>query len=227
MTCPTHYGDRVILEVDAILFDIDGTLVDSTRTVERTWRAWAEEHGLPADEILAVCHGRRTEDTIADFLPEDERSEAVAALERLELGDLDDVVALPAAREILRRLPSDRWAAVTSGSGSLMHARLAAAGLPVPEVLVAAEDVNAGKPDPQGYRLAAAGLGVDVTRCLVVEDAPAGLAAGRAAGAFTLAVTTSHPAEELRAADVVVPDLRPLRVDVGASGLTVSIVAEG
>ncbi len=217
----------MIFAVDAILFDIDGTLVDSTRTVERTWRAWAAQRGLPADEILAVCHGRRTEDTIADFLPEKERAEAVAALERLELDDLDEVViALPAAREILRMLPSDRWAAVTSGSGSLMRARLGAAELPVPEVLVAAEDVSAGKPDPQGYRRAAAGLGVDVTRCLVVEDAPAGLAAGRAAGALTIAVATSHPAEELRPAEIVVPDLRSVRIDAVAGGLTVSIEAD-
>lgn len=215
----------MIYAVDAILFDIDGTLVDSTRTVERTWRVWAAQRGLPADEILAVCHGRRTEDTIADFLPEEERAEAVAALERLELDDLDEVIALPGAREVLRMLPSDRWAAVTSGSGSLMRARLHAAGLPVPEVLVAAEDVSAGKPDPQGYRRAAAGLDVDVTRCLVVEDAPAGLAAGRAAGALTIAVATSHPAEELRPADVIVPDLRSLHIDVVAGGLTVSVVA--
>lgn len=216
----------MIYAVDAILFDIDGTLVDSTRTVERTWRVWAAQRGLPADEILAVCHGRRTEDTIADFLPEEERAEAVAALERLELDDLDEVIALPGAREVLRMLPSDRWAAVTSGSGSLMRARLHAAGLPVPEVLVAAEDVSAGKPDPQGYRRAAAGLDVDVTRCLVVEDAPAGLAAGRAAGALTIAVATSHPAEELRPDEIVVPDLRSLRIDVVAGGLTVSIEAD-
>ena len=213
----------MIFEVDAILFDIDGTLVDSTGTVERTWRVWAAQRGLPADDILAVCHGRRTEDTVADFLPAAERAAAVAELERLELGDLDEVVALPAASEILTALPADRWAAVTSGSGSLMRARLGAAGLPLPRVLVAAEDVSAGKPDPQGYRRAAEGLGVAVTRCLVVEDAPAGLAAGHAAGASVLAVATSHPVDDLRAAHAVVADLRSLRVEVSADGLSVAV----
>ena len=216
----------VIFEVDAILFDIDGTLVDSTGTVERAWRMWATRRGLPAEEILAVCHGRRTEDTMADLLPADEVPDAVAELGRLELGDLDEVVALPAAREMLGLLPSDRWAAVTSGSGPLMRARLEAAGLPVPDVLVAAEDVSAGKPDPQGYQRAAEALGVQVTRCLVVEDAPAGLAAGRAAGASTIAVATSHPMAELSSADAVVEDLRSIRVEAGPAGVTVTVVAE-
>jgi sugar-phosphatase len=211
----------VELDVDAILFDIDGTLVDSTPAVERTWRAWAESRDLPAEEILAVCHGRRTEDTVRDLLPAGEHASAVAELERLELADLDDVVALPGTRELLLRLPSERWAAVTSGSGRLMRARLRAAGLPVPDVLIAAEDVQEGKPDPQGYLLAAARLGVDASRCLVIEDAPAGLAAGRAAGARTLAVTTSHPADELADADAVIADLRSLELDDDRDGLRV------
>ena len=130
---------------------------------------------------------------------------------------------IEAASEILTALPADRWAAVTSGSGSLMRARLGAAGLPLPRVLVAAEDVSAGKPDPQGYRRAAEGLGVAVTRCLVVEDAPAGLAAGHAAGASVLAVATSHPVDDLRAAHAVVADLRSLRVEVSADGLSVAV----
>ncbi|MGA8048497.1 MAG: HAD-IA family hydrolase [Dermatophilaceae bacterium] len=216
----------MIFDVEAVLFDIDGTLVDSTGTVERTWRAWAAQRGLPAEDILAVCHGRRTEDTVADFLPVAERATAVAELEQLELDDLDDVVALPAASDLLSAVPADLWAAVTSGSGSLMRARLSAAGLPIPRVLVAAEDVSAGKPDPQGYRRAAEGLGVDVTRCLVVEDAPAGLEAGLAAGASVLAVATSHPADELRTAHAVVADLRAVRIGVGPDRLTVE-VAQG
>ena len=205
----------MVFEVDAILFDIDGTLVDSTGTVERTWRAWAAHRGLPADEILAVCHGRRTEDTVADFLPAAVRATGVAELERLELDDLDDVAALPGALEILCLLPHDRWATVTSGSGSLMRARLGAAGLPLPRVLVSAEDVSVGKPDPQGYRRAA--------EALVVEDAPAGLAAGRAAGATVLAVATSHPADELTSADAVVADLRSVRVRTSTERLVVEV----
>ena len=122
---------RMRFEVDAILFDIDGTLVDSTAAVGRTWRAWSAARGIDALEVLRVCHGRRSEDTVAEFLPSDQRAAAVAELERLEMADLDDVIALPATRDLLSRLPSDRWAAVTSGSQLLMRARLAAAGLPV------------------------------------------------------------------------------------------------
>lgn len=209
------------LKVAAMLFDIDGTLVDSTAAVERTWRIWAKRHGLDAEAILRVCHGRRSEDTIADFLPEDERERAVAELEALELDDLDDVVALPAAADLLALLPPGRWAAVTSGSRALMRRRLAAARLPLPSVLVGAEDVTLGKPDPEGYLAAAAALGVEPTACVVVEDAPAGIAAGQASGARVLAVATSHPGTVLQEADAVLRDLTELTIAVAADGIEV------
>lgn len=211
--------------VDAILFDIDGTLVDSTPAVERTWRTWAEKRGIDVEPILQVCHGRRTEDTVAEFLPERERAAGVEELAELELHDLDGVVALPATRELLTRLPLDRWAAVTSGSQELMRARLSAAGLPIPSVLVAAEDVTEGKPDPEGYVAAARALGVDPSKCLVVEDAPAGIAAGRAAGAYVLAVATSHDPGALVSADAVVPDLTGCSVNT--TDATVIITTPG
>ncbi|WP_017545803.1 HAD family hydrolase [Nocardiopsis prasina] len=185
------------ISVDAVLFDIDGTLVDSTGAVERTWRLWGEAHGIDPDEILAVSHGRRSEDTIAMFLPQDQVADATAELEELELADLDGVTALPATRELLTALPAERWAAVTSGSRRLMRTRLEAAGLPVPEVLVTADDVTEGKPHPQGYLRAAARLGFDPARCLVVEDAPAGVRAGLASGPAVLAVATSHSRTDL------------------------------
>jgi len=197
----------VRFDVEAILFDIDGTLVDSTPAVERSWRTWAARRDLDAEAILRICHGRRSEDTIRSLLPPDKVAAAVRDIEAIELADLDDVVALPGAAALLAQLPEDRWAAVTSGPRTLMRARLAAGGLPVPSVLVAAEDVANGKPDPEGYLLAASALGFDAARCLVVEDAPAGIAAGRAAGAAVLAVATSHAPAELDA-DMVVPDLR-------------------
>ncbi|MFD4419940.1 HAD-IA family hydrolase [Agromyces sp. NPDC058484] len=213
------------LHVDAILFDIDGTLVDSTAAVERTWRTWAARRGINAEEILRVCHGRRSEDTVAQFMPEGEQEAAVAELEQLELHDLADVVALPAARSLLASLPAERVGAVTSGSAALMTARLQAAGLPVPCVLVAAENVAVGKPDPEGYLAAAAALGVDVRRCLVIEDAPAGIRAGRAAGAQVVAVATSHASADLQAADAVIVDLTMATVTVTPQGLAVELVA--
>src|SRR5919112_6713567 len=123
------------LDVEAVLFDIDGTLVDSIPAVERTLMTWASRREVNVAEILRVCHGRRTEDIVSSFVPAEERAAAVAELEQLELADLDGVVALPGAGDLVSGLPSGRWAAVTSGSQQLMRARLSAAGLPVPEVL--------------------------------------------------------------------------------------------
>jgi sugar-phosphatase len=211
--------------VEAILFDIDGTLVDSTAAVIRTWETWAAQRGIDAQEILRVCHGRRTEDTLALFLPAAQHAAAIAELGQLELADLDDVIALPGTQTLLPRLPRDRWAAVTSGSRHVMETRLAAAGLPIPDVLVSAEAVEVGKPDPEGYLKAAAALGRDIGRCLVVEDAPAGIQAGRAAGARVLAVATSHPAAELTAADAVVPDLTACEVEITPDALVVVTTA--
>ena len=217
-------GRVMFFDLTAILFDIDGTLVDSTPVVERTWRTWAAKRGMDAEAILRVCHGRRSEDTIADLLPPSERDEAIAELAHMELTDLDDVTALPATTTLLPTLPMDRWAAVTSGGQRLMRARLAAAGLPVPKVLIGAEDVQRGKPDPEGYLKAAADLGVDIRQCLVVEDAPAGLAAGRAAGARTLGVATSHDAAELTAT-AVIPDLTACEIEVVKGGLVVRVIS--
>ena len=214
------------LDADAILFDIDGTLVDSTPAVERSWRAWAARRALDAEAILRICHGRRSEDTIRTLVPADDVAAAVREIEALELADLGDVIALPGTAALLARLPAARWAAVTSGPRSLMRARLAAAGLPVPEVLISAEDVRDGKPDPEGYRLAASALGFEPKRCLVVEDAPAGIAAGRAAGGAVLAVTTSHPAAELGAADAVIADLEACRVEPTGGRLLVTVGAD-
>ncbi|GAB3690643.1 HAD family hydrolase [Corynebacterium nasicanis] len=193
------------------LFDIDGTLVDSTPAVERAWRTWAAENNLDGEAILQVSHGRRAVDTLADVLPPERIDTAYERLLALEMADLDSVVALPGAAELLASLPRDRWAAVTSGGRELMSARLAAAGLPVPDVLVTAEDVEVGKPDPAGYLLAAQRLGVDPAECLVVEDAPAGLEAGVRAGCRVIAVATSHSPEQLAGYEVI-PDLTHLKI---------------
>lgn len=208
----------------AILFDIDGTLVDSTEVVVRTWTTWSLKWGVDVDRVLQVAHGRRSVDTIAMFVTATHRHEALVDLEALELADFAGVVALPAAGALLAALPKERWAAVTSGPRVLMELRLRAARLPVPSVLVAAEDVVAGKPDPQGYLLAANTLGADVRRCIVVEDAPAGILAGRAAGARVIAVATSHPRRSL-SADVVIADLTQLSV-VSVAGDLIRLTAD-
>jgi sugar-phosphatase len=220
-------------ECDALLFDIDGTLVDSTAAVERVWRRWADEYGVDAEAVIAVSHGLRNEDAVARVLPEDQVPAATRRLTELELADLEGVVAIRGAAELLDALDGtgsgSTWAAVTSGPRDLMRARLAAAGLPAPPVLVTAEDVAVGKPDPQGYRAAAAALGADPARCVVVEDAPAGVAAGRGAGARVIAVAGTYPAQALIdlpdgvAPDAVVPDLTAVRVSPDGGGLLVRV----
>ena len=209
------------LTVDAVLFDIDGTLADSTGSVERSWARLGRAHGLDVERLLSVTHGRRARDTIEEFFPADQVDDAAAELFGYETGDVEEITALPGALRILEGLPADRWAAVTSGGRELMGIRLAAAGLPVPDVFIAAEDVTDGKPDPQGYRMAAERLGVDPSRCLVVEDAPAGVGAGRHAGATVLAVATSHDLDRLTDADHVVADLSTVTMKPGPDGVRV------
>ncbi|WP_061556211.1 HAD-IA family hydrolase [Mycobacterium simiae] len=209
-----------LLQGKRILFDIDGTLIDSTETVERSWDIWATEYGVDYHEVLKVCHGRRTEDTVARFVAPQHRIAATARqLALQEQADLAGVSALPGARRLLAALPPSHWAAVTSGPRSLMAARLVAAGLPEPQLLIGAEDVSIGKPNPESYLKAAAGLGFQAQQCLVVEDAPAGVGAGRAAGAQVLALTTTHDAAELADADLVVADLSCVRVEVTDEGV--------
>jgi sugar-phosphatase len=213
----------MVLHGRAILFDIDGTLVDSGAAVERSWRTWAGEYGVDTEQVLRICHGRRGEDVVAQFIAPQQQAAAIARELALELADLDGVVALPGARQLLDALPHRRWAAVTSGERSLMTARLAAARLPAPNVLIGAEDVSTGKPSPEGYFKAAAALGFNAQQCLVIEDAPAGISAGRAAGAQVLAVTTTYHAAELADADVVVIDLSCVSVKLTDDGVTLLI----
>jgi len=179
-------------DIAAVLFDMDGTLVDSDAAVERAWTTWAAEHGVDAREAVTLAHGSPSEPTVRRMLPHlDEPATALATARQLELqyDDLADVVAAPGAHELIDVLAAQRvpWAVVTSADARLAKARLNAAGIVAP-VLVTIDDIPAGKPDPAGYLRAAELLGVEPARCLVVEDADVGLAAGRAAGAHTAAL---------------------------------------
>jgi len=211
----------VPLVVEAVLTDLDGVLIDSTTAVEKVWREWAGRVGVDAGSVLANLHGVRSEDTVARLVPATDVDVEVAALEAAELEHADEARLVPGADALVASLPAGRWAVVTSGSRVLATARLEAGGLPRPAVLVTAEDVAVGKPDPEGYRAAASALGFDVSRCLVVEDAPAGIAAGRAAGATVIAVTTSHPREELSRAHLVVADPGRIAVTALSGGLRI------
>ena len=201
---------------------MDGTLVDSTASVVRSWVRLAEENGITVPALQAAAgHGRPARDIVADLFAPADRAAALERITHLEITDVDGVVALPGATEALLTSGA-RGAIVTSCAADLAVARQQAAGIPVPAVVVTADDVVRGKPDPEPFLAAARTLGVDPARCLVVEDAPAGLAAGRAAGMTTLAVTTTHTADQLDA-DHVVRDLSAVSLDSTADGIVLHL----
>jgi sugar-phosphatase len=190
--------------------------------IEQVWREWAAAKGRDFRDFLRVAHGRRTSETIRLVAPElDPRAEA-AALDAMEAVETRGLVAFPGAEALVRCLPQDRWAIVTSGTAAVATLRLRTAGLPVPAVFVTADDVRRGKPDPEGYLAAAARLGVAARDCVVVEDSPTGVAAGKAAGMKVIAVLTTYPAAAVAEADVIVAALSALRArPEGATGLGV------
>lgn len=196
-------------EFDAVIFDMDGTLIDSTAAVVRAWTEWAELEGVSGDD-LAGHHGVPSEDVVRAVLPPARQPAAIDRINALELADTDGIEPLAGAIEALQVLPATQVAIATSCTEPLATARLTASGLRPPRVVITADDVSEGKPAPDPYLTAAAWLGVDPTRCLVVEDSPKGVAAGRAAGSATIAVLTTTPPDQLDA-DLVVPDLDHLR----------------
>jgi HAD superfamily hydrolase (TIGR01509 family) len=203
----------------AVLSDLDGVLVDSAAAIDATWRRFAARHGLDAERVLALGHGRRTVDLVRLVAPHLDAEAEAARIEREEIELAADVRPLPGALELVASVPPERFAIVTSGTRPLAEARLRAAGLPLPRVLVTAEEVERGKPDPAGYLRAAALLGVDPAESLVLEDAPAGVAAGRAAGMTVVAVLTTNSASALGDAHRRIADLRGLRDHLEADRL--------
>ncbi len=204
---------------DAILFDLDGVLVDSEAVVRRQWKRWAEDRGIPFEEVEAVQTGRPAVEVIEEVAP---HLDPETEIERL--GDeraTDGLEAFDGAKALLNRLPRDRWAIATSGRHRTATARMAHVGLPEPEVFVTADDVERGKPAPEPYQQAATGLGIDPGRCVVLEDAPAGVASARRAGATVLGVATSQPPDALAAATAVIPHVKALDVRAGDAGLRV------
>jgi sugar-phosphatase len=202
----------MIFSTKAILFDMDGVLMDSTPSVERVWRAWATTHGFDPDEVAGQAHGRRSIETVRALAPELDAEKENVLVEQMEIDDKEGVTALPGAAELLRQLPSERFAIVTSATRPLAVARLGYAGIPVPLNMITAEDVIHGKPSPEPFLKGAALLGVAPADCLVFEDTPAGIASGRAAGMRAVALQTTYPSHQLQAANAIIRNLADVKV---------------
>jgi len=198
----------------AILFDLDGVLVDSTGSVDRQWRIWARERDIDEEKVIAIAHGVRAVEVIRAVAPQLDAVSEVRGLEEREAADRDGVVVMPGAVELVRIIPQGLWSVVTSGSRHLASERLHRAGIPVPNIMVTADDVVNGKPNPEPYLKGAELLGVNPEECLVIEDAPAGIRSAHAGGMKVIGLTSTYPAVALREADVVVAKLAQIKISV-------------
>ena len=214
----------------AVLFDLDGVLIDSTPAVTRVWAEWAREHNLDPDWVVHHAHGRPSIESIREFLPDADHEAENQVVEHREIHDLEGVIPLPGALHLLSTLPPDRWAIATSCTRDLAKVRIRAAGLPVPRAIITASDIVNGKPDPEPYLKAAGLLGVAATDCVVFEDVAAGIHAGKAAGARVIALRTTVSEEELRSAgaDFVVDSCVDVAVESFTSeGLVLALKTPG
>ena len=207
----------------AILFDLDGVLVDSTRSVSRQYRLWAQKANLDPRIVENIPHGVRAIDVVRQLAPHLDAEAEVERLEKMEAEDQEGVVVMPGATELLASIPGNRWCVVTSGTRYLATCRLKHANLPIPRVMVSADDVSKGKPNPEPYLTGARLLGMNSTDCLVIEDAPAGIQAAHAGKMKVIAITSTYPASALEA-DVVVQRLAQITVSgQGSLSLTVNV----
>jgi mannitol-1-/sugar-/sorbitol-6-phosphatase len=223
-----------VVECGAILFDLDGVLIDSTPAVARVWTRWARDRGFDPVEVVARAHGRPSLTTIREYLPGSDYEAENAKVERAEIEDLEGVIPLPGTLDLLAGLPRDRWTIVTSCTRALAEVRVRAAGLPVPENFVTSSDILHGKPHPEPYLKGASVLGFLPVECIVVEDAPAGIQAGKAAGSRVIAFRTTAPASALRAsgADWILRNCADIRFAGFSSGsarppITLSLLDPG
>jgi len=195
-----------------ILFDMDGILISSIGSVERSWTKWAQMRGVDPAYACSIAHGCRSIETVARLRPDLDPESENRIIEDLEIEDTDGVTILPGVLKLLSELPEDRWTVVTSATAPLARVRLAAGGIPVPDHFVTAESVNEGKPHPAPYLAGAALLGFAPEECVVFEDAASGTKAGHAAGCIVVATTFSHSIESLSAADYLIPDVTGIQV---------------
>lgn len=218
----------IAIQCAALLFDLDGVLINSTPAVARVWRQWAIERGFNSEEVVARAHGRPSLTTVREYLPHADHEAENREVERREIADLEGVIPLPGALELLSSLPSDRWTIVTSCTRPLAEVRIKAAGLPQPKKMITSNDIVHGKPNPEPYLKGAAVLGFRPEHCIVLEDVPAGVMAGKAAGARVISFPTTVAPDVLResGADWVVRNCGDIRVVGGSGTLHLSLSLE-
>ena len=219
--------DLLSFRCQAILFDLDGVLVDSAECVERTWRNWANNHRLNPEHVIAFAHGRRTIETVRLVAPGLNAEAEVAELEAGEAMKTDGIYEIESARDLIERLPLGTWAVVTSGVRAVAEFRLRHTRLPIPSIMICANEIARGKPDPEGYLAAAARLGNAPADCIVIEDAPSGIAAAGAAGMRVIAIASTYPREQLTGADAVVERLSELSVVSDEQTIRIEIATRG
>jgi len=202
----------ILIHCKGILFDMDGILVSSLGSVERSWTRWAEMRGVDPAYACRMTHGRRAIETVALLRPDLDSAAELRVIEEIELADGEGVAVLPGVHDLLKRLPQNRWTVVTSATERLARERMRLGGIPVPECIVTAESVRRGKPDPEPYLAGAALLGFAPEECVVFEDAASGTKAARAAGCTVVATTFSHSIESLAAAHYLIADLTRVEV---------------
>jgi sugar-phosphatase len=219
----------VTVRCKGVLFDMDGILISSIGSVERSWTRWAVSRGIEPLRALSIAHGRRSIETVMELRPDLDAAAENDLIEGFEIEDTDGIEVLPGVRALLAALPANRWTVVTSATRPLARVRLGSAEIPVPAKYVTADDVSEGKPHPAPYLAGAALLGFKPEECVVFEDAASGAKAGRAAGCTVIATTFSHSIESLAAAQYLVPDLTGLGVKTlaGDEGLELRFVALG
>lgn len=211
------------IQCEAAIFDVDGVLVDSTVVVERYWRNFARKHGLNPEKAILTAHGRRTEEAMRMLTPHIDVSEEAEKLVRNAAQDADGLRQMEGVASLISSLPNGRWAVATSGSRKTAEFRLKYAGITLPDVMITADDVNRGKPDPEVYIKASRKLGTLPEHCVVFEDSPAGVASGLAAGMRVIAVTTTHALQDLKTADFITHNLSAIDIVSDKNGLTVKI----
>jgi mannitol-1-/sugar-/sorbitol-6-phosphatase len=217
----------VTISCRAVLFDMDGILISSIGSVERSWTRWCRMRGVDPENAIRVIHGRRAIDSLRAIRPDLDAEKELEILEDFEVEDVDDIVVLPGVRELLKALPHERWTVVTSATERLARVRLEAAGLPIPDVFVHGGTVTEGKPHPAPFLTGANLLGVAPNACVVFEDSTSGVAAGKAAACTVIATLFTHPTDDLHAADYIVHDLTGIHPQAHPSHIELHILPNG